>query len=56
MRGRRLRQILVEIAQVAANTQHTYLAAQSRRIAARRGKQRVLIAVGHPIVTLVYIL
>jgi transposase len=54
--SRWLRQILVEIAPVASKTKHTYLAAQSRRIAARRGKQRALIAVGHTVLTIVYTL
>ena len=48
------RQILVDIAHVAAKTNNTYLAAQYRRIAARRGKQRALIAVGHTVLTIVY--
>ena len=52
--NRWLRQILVEIAHVASKTKHTYLAAQYRRIAARRGKKRALIAVGHTILTIVY--
>jgi transposase len=56
-KGRRwLRQILVDIAHVAAKTKTTYLAAQYRRIAARRGKKRALIAVGHPILTIAYII
>jgi hypothetical protein len=46
----------VEIAQVASKTQNTSLAAQYRRIAARRGKKRALIAVGHTILTIVYTL
>ena len=47
------RPLLVERAQVASTTTHTSLAAQYRRIAARRGKHRALSAVGHTIVTLV---
>jgi transposase len=54
--SRWLRQVLVEIAQVASKTKNTYLAAQYRRIAARRGKKRALIAVGHTILTIVYTL
>jgi transposase len=54
--SRWLRQVLVEIAHVASKTKHTYLAAQYKRIAARRGKKRALIAVGHPIFIIVYIL
>jgi transposase len=49
-----LRQVLVEVAHVAAKTKDTYLAAQYRRIAARRGKKRALIAVGHSILVIVY--
>jgi hypothetical protein len=37
-----------------SKTKHTYLAAQYRRIAARRGKKRALIAVGHTVLTIVY--
>jgi transposase len=51
-----LRQVLVEVAHVASRTRQTYLAAQYRRIAARRGKKRALIAVGHTILSLVYTL
>jgi transposase len=50
------RQALVEVAHVASRTRQTYLAAQYRRIAARRGKKRALIAVGHTILSLVYTL
>lgn len=49
-----LRRTLVEIAHVAAKTQDTYLAAQYRRIAARRGKKRALIAVGHTALVMIY--
>ena len=52
--SRWLRQSLVEIAHVASKTKNTYLAAQYRRIAARRGKKRALIAVGHTVLTIVY--
>jgi transposase len=40
------RQVLVEAAHVAAKTKQTYLAAPYRRMAARRGKQRALLALG----------
>jgi transposase len=54
-KGRRwLRQVLVEAAHVAAKTKQTYLAAQYRRIAARRGKKRALIALGHTLLIIVY--
>src|SRR5436190_3047882 len=52
--NRWLRQVLVEIAHVASKTKNTYLAAQYKRIAARRGKKRALIAVGHTVLTIVY--
>jgi transposase len=54
--NRWLRQVLVEIAHVASKTKNTYLAAQYKRIAARRGKKRALIAVGHTVLTIVYTL
>jgi transposase len=52
--SRWLRQVLMEAAHVAAKTKHTYLAAQYRRIARRRGKKRALLALGHTILTIVY--
>lgn len=52
--SRWLRQVLVEIAQVAAKTKDTYLAAQYRRIAARRGQKRALIALGHTVLVIAY--
>jgi transposase len=52
--SRWLRQVLVEAAHVAAKTKQTYLAAQYKRIAARRGKKRALIALGHTILIVVY--
>jgi transposase len=52
--SRWLRQVLVEAAHVAAKTKQTYLAAQYKRIATRRGKKRALIALGHTILTVVY--
>jgi transposase len=52
--SRWLRQVLVEAAHVAAKTKQTYLAAQYRRIAARRGKKRALMALGHTILIMVY--
>jgi len=48
------RQVLVEAAHVAAKTKQTYLAAQYQRMAARRGKKRALMALGHTILTIVY--
>src|SRR5688572_9136948 len=52
--SRWLRQALVEAAHVAAKTQQIYLAAQYKRIAARRGKKRARLAVGHAILVIVY--
>jgi transposase len=52
--NRWLRQVLIEIAHVAAKTRGTYLAAQYRRIAARRGKKRALVAVAHTVLVIVY--
>jgi transposase len=52
--NRWLRQVLVEIAHVASKTKNTYLAAQYKRIAARRGKKRALIAVGHTILSAIW--
>jgi transposase len=47
------RQVLVEAAHVAAKTQQTYLAAQYQRLAARRGKKRARMALGHTILVMV---
>jgi hypothetical protein len=47
-----LRRTLAEVAHAAnaaSRTKSTYLAAQFRRIAARRGKGRAVIAVGHSV-------
>lgn len=49
-----LRQVLIEIAHVASKTKDTYLAAQYRRIAARRGKKRALVALAHTILVMIY--
>lgn len=49
-----LRQALIQIAHVASKTKDTYLAAQYRRIAARRGKKRALVALGHTVLVIVY--
>jgi transposase len=52
--NRWLRQVLIEIAHGAGKTKDTYLAAQYRRIAARRGKKRALVALAHTILVIVY--
>jgi transposase len=52
--NRWLRRALAEAAWAAAHTKGTYLAAQYRRLASRRGKRRALIAVGHSILVIIY--
>jgi transposase len=49
-----LRRTLAEVANVASRTKNTYLAAQFRRIAARRGKGRAIVAVGHSVLVALY--
>ena len=49
-----LRALLVQAAHAAARKKGTYLAAQYRRLAARRGKSRAAVAVGHAILVIVY--
>lgn len=49
-----VRQLLVEVANAAARTKNTYLSAHYHRIAARRGRKRALIAVGHTILVIIY--
>jgi transposase len=49
-----LRALLVQAAHAAARKKGTYLAAQYRRIAARRGKSRAAVAVGHSILVIAY--
>jgi transposase len=49
-----LRAALTEAAQAAARTKDTYLAAQFRRLAARRGKKKAIVAVGHRILVSAY--
>jgi transposase len=49
-----LRALLVQAAHAAARTKGTYLAAQYRRLAARRGRARAAIAVGHSILVIAY--
>jgi transposase len=51
-----LRTALVEAAQAAARTKDTYLAAQYRRVAARRGAKRAAVAVAHTLLVMVYAL
>jgi transposase len=49
-----LRVALVQCAWAASHTKNTYLSAQYRRLAARRGKKRALVAVGHTLLGVVY--
>jgi transposase len=49
-----LRQALVEAAQAAGRTKGTYLGVQYHRLAARRGKKKAVIAVGHTILVTAY--
>ena len=45
---------MTQAAWAASHTKETYLSAQYRRLAARRGKKRALVAVGHTILVVVY--
>jgi transposase len=49
-----LRVTLVQCAWAASHTKDTYLSAQYKRLAARRGKKRALVAVGHTLLGIVY--
>jgi transposase len=49
-----LRTVLVHAAHAAARTKGTYLSAQYRRRAARRGKKRALMAVAHSMLVMAY--
>lgn len=49
-----LRKTLVEVANAAARTKNTYLSAQYHRLAARRGRKRALIALGHTMLVIIY--
>lgn len=51
-----LRATLVQVAWAASHTKETYLAAQYRRLAGRRGKKRALVAVAHSILVILYYL
>jgi transposase len=52
--NRALRAVLVEAAHAAGHTKQTSLGAQFRRLAARRGKKRAAVAVGHSILVIAY--
>jgi transposase len=49
-----LRRSFCQAAWAASHTKATYLAARFRRLAARKGKKRALVAVGHSILVRVY--
>jgi transposase len=49
-----LRALLVQAAHAAARRKNTYLAALYGRLAARRGKKKAAVAVGHTILVIVY--
>jgi transposase len=49
-----LRTTLVQVAWAASHTKQTYLSAQYRRLAGRRGKKRALVALGHTILVMIY--
>jgi transposase len=52
--NRWLRATLVQVAWAASHTKDSYLGAQYRRLAARRGKKRALVALGHTILVIIY--
>jgi transposase len=52
--SRWLRQSLVQAAWAASRTKGTYLAAQYRRLARRRGRKRALVALGHTLLGIIY--
>ena len=49
-----LKKTLVQCGRSAANSKNTYLSAQYHRIAARRGRNRAVVAVGHSILVICY--
>jgi transposase len=49
-----VRNVLTEIAWAATRTKNTFYHARYHKLAARRGKKRALIAVGHSILKSVY--
>lgn len=54
--NRWLRATLVQVAWAASHTKNTYLSAQYRRLASRRGKKRALVALGHTILVMIHTL
>jgi transposase len=49
-----LRRVLIQAAHAAAHTKNTYLAAQYRRIASRRGGKRAALAVANTMLVIIY--
>ena len=49
-----LKSTLVEAAWAASRTKKSYLSARYRRLAAKRGKKRAALAVGHTLLTMAY--
>lgn len=49
-----LKRILVQASWAASHTKGTYLAAQYRRLARRRGQKKALVAVGHTLLVVIY--
>jgi len=49
-----LRRTLCQAAWAASHSKNTYLAAQFRRIAARKGRKRAIVAVGHTILVILF--
>jgi transposase len=52
--NRWLRRALAEAAWAASHVKDSYLSAQYRRLAGRRGKKRALVAVGHSLLVIIY--
>ena len=49
-----MKAVITEVAWAATRTKNTYYSARYHRLAARRGKKRALLAVGHSILKSVY--
>jgi transposase len=52
--NRWLREVLVQSAWPASRSKQTYLSAQFRRLAARRGKKRAAVALGHTLLVVIF--
>ena len=52
--NRWLRTALAQAAWAASHTKNTYLSAQYRRLAGRRGKKRAIVALGHTMLVMMY--